>query len=318
MAKTALYNMEGAAIGEIELSDAIFASDVNVAAMHLVVRSYLAAQRQGTQSAKTRTEVRGGGRKIYRQKGTGNARHHGNRAPQFRHGGVVFAPKPRDYVIAVPKKVRRLAFKSALTSKLNDGDIIVVDCGMAFPGDDMYGIDCVIPDVTYLVKNHNRLRGLFITHGHEDHIGAVPYVLKELDVPIYTMPLTAALIELKLEEHDLLYNTQIFTKKVGSSFRLGAFTIEFINVNHSIPDAVALAIGTPIGTVIHTGDFKIDSTPIDGEVIDLARFGELGKQGVLALLADSTNVERPGYTMSERAVGATFKRQFTGLSLIHI
>ena len=127
MAKTALYNMEGAAIGEIELSDAIFASDVNVAAMHLVVRSYLAAQRQGTQSAKTRTEVRGGGRKIYRQKGTGNARHHGNRAPQFRHGGVVFAPKPRDYVIAVPKKVRRLAFKSALTSKLNDGDIIVVD-----------------------------------------------------------------------------------------------------------------------------------------------------------------------------------------------
>ena len=127
MAKTALYNMEGAAIGEIELSDAIFASDVNVAAMHLVVRSYLAAQRQGTQSAKTRTEVRGGGRKIYRQKGTGNARHHGNRAPQFRHGGVVFAPKPRDYVIAVPKKVRRLAFKSALTSKLQAGEIMVVD-----------------------------------------------------------------------------------------------------------------------------------------------------------------------------------------------
>ena len=127
MAKTALYNMEGAAIGEIELSDAIFASDVNVAAMHLVVRSYLAAQRQGTQSAKTRTEVRGGGRKIYRQKGTGNARHHGNRAPQFRHGGVVFAPKPRDYVIAVPKKVRRLAFKSAMTSKLQAGEIMVVD-----------------------------------------------------------------------------------------------------------------------------------------------------------------------------------------------
>ena len=127
MAKTALYNMEGAAIGEIELSDGIFAAPINTAAMHLVVRSYLAAQRQGTQSAKTRTEVRGGGRKIYRQKGTGNARHHGNRAPQFRHGGVVFAPKPRDYVIAVPKKVRRLAFKSAMTAKLNDGEIIVVD-----------------------------------------------------------------------------------------------------------------------------------------------------------------------------------------------
>ena len=127
MAKTALYNMEGAAIGEIELSDAIFASDVNVAAMHLVVRSYLAAQRQGTQSAKTRTEVRGGGRKIYRQKGTGNARHHGNRAPQFTHGGVVFAPKPRDYVVNVPKKVRRLALKGALTSKVNDGEMIVLD-----------------------------------------------------------------------------------------------------------------------------------------------------------------------------------------------
>ena len=127
MAKTALYNMEGAAIGEIELSDAIFASEINEAAMHLVVRSYLAAQRQGTQSAKTRSEVRGGGRKIYRQKGTGNARHHGNRAPQFTHGGVVFAPKPRDYVIAVPKKVRRLAFKSAMTSKLNAGEIVVVD-----------------------------------------------------------------------------------------------------------------------------------------------------------------------------------------------
>ena len=141
------------------------------------------------------------------------------------------------------------------------GDIIVVDCGMGFPDEDMYGVDMVLPDISYLKANASRVRGIIITHGHEDHIGAVPYVLKELDVPIYTMPLTAALIELKLEEHDLLYNTQIFTKKVGSSFRLGAFTIEFINVNHSIPDAVALAIGTPIGTVIHTGDFKIDVTP---------------------------------------------------------
>ena len=140
----------------------------------------------------------------------------------------------------------------------------------------------------------------------------MPYVLKELDVPIYTMPLTAALIELKLEEHDLLYNTQIFTKKVGSSFRLGAFTIEFINVNHSIPDAVALAIGTPIGTVIHTGDFKIDVTPIQGSMMDIARLGQLGNDGVLALLSDSTNVEKPGYSASERKVGASFNKLFMG------
>ena len=181
------------------------------------------------------------------------------------------------------------------------GDIIVVDCGMGFPDEDMYG-----------VANASRVRGIIITHGHEDHIGAVPYVLKELDVPIYTMPLTAALIELKLEEHDLLYNTQIFTKKVGSSFRLGAFTIEFINVNHSIPDAVALAIGTPLGTVIHTGDFKIDVTPIQGSMMDIARLGQLGNEGVLALLSDSTNVEKPGYSASERKVGASFNKLFMG------
>ena len=192
------------------------------------------------------------------------------------------------------------------------GDIIVVDCGMGFPDEDMYGVDMVLPDISYLKANASRVRGIIITHGHEDHIGAVPYVLKELDVPIYTMPLTAALIELKLEEHDLLYNTQIFTKKVGSSFRLGAFTIEFINVNHSIPDAVALAIGTPIGTVIHTGDFKIDVTPIQGSMMDLARLGQLGNEGVLALLSDSTNVEKPGYSASERKVGASFNKLFMG------
>ena len=143
-------------------------------------------------------------------------------------------------------------------------DIIVVDCGMGFPDEDMYGIDIVLPDISYLKANADRIRGLILTHGHEDHIGAVPYVLKDLDIPIYTTPLTAALVELKLEEHDLLYNTQIFTKKAGSVFRLGCFTIEFIHVNHSIPDSVALAIGTPLGTVIHTGDFKIDVTPISG------------------------------------------------------
>ena len=191
-------------------------------------------------------------------------------------------------------------------------DIIVVDCGLGFPDEDMYGIDIVIPDISYLKANAEKVRGIVITHGHEDHIGAVPYVIHDLNVPIYATPLTAALIELKLEEHDLLYNTQIFTKKVGSSFRLGAFTIEFINVNHSIPDAVALAIGTPIGTVIHTGDFKIDVTPIQGSMMDIARLGQLGNDGVLALLSDSTNVEKPGYSASERKVGASFNKLFMG------
>ena len=192
------------------------------------------------------------------------------------------------------------------------GEIIVVDCGMAFPGDDMYGIDLVIPDVSYLTKHKNRIRGLFITHGHEDHIGAIPYVLKQVNMPIYCTRLTAGLIRLKLEEHGLLKSTKIVTVESGMTVKAGKFSVEFIHVNHSIADSVAFAIHTGLGTVVHTGDFKIDSTPIDGEVIDLARFGELGKQGVLALLADSTNVERPGYTLSEKAVGATFIRQFTG------
>ncbi|MBR0199334.1 MAG: ribonuclease J [Oscillospiraceae bacterium] len=191
-------------------------------------------------------------------------------------------------------------------------DSIVVDCGMGFPDEDMYGIDVVLPDISYLKNNASRIRGIILTHGHEDHIGAVPYVLRELDVPIYTTPLTAALVELKLEEHDLLRNSQIFTKKAGSTFRLGAFTIEFIHVNHSIPDSVALAIKTPLGTVIHTGDYKIDVTPISGGMIDLTRFGELGNEGVLALMMDSTNVEKPGHSDSERKVGASFERLFVG------
>ena len=190
------------------------------------------------------------------------------------------------------------------------GEIIVVDCGMAFPGDDMYGIDCIIPDVTYLIKNKSRIRGLFITHGHEDHVGAIPYVLKQVNMPIYCTRFTAGLIKLKLEEHDLVKSTKVITVDAGKSVRAGKFTVEFIHVNHSIADSVAFAIHTRMGTVLHTGDFKIDSTPIDGEVIDLARLGELGKEGVLCLCADSTNVERPGYTMSESAVGQTFMRQF--------
>ena len=190
------------------------------------------------------------------------------------------------------------------------GEIIVVDCGMAFPGDDMYGIDSIIPDVTYLIKNKARIRGLFITHGHEDHIGAIPYVLKQVNMPIYCTRFTAGLIKLKLEEHDLVKSTKLITVDPGKTVRAGKFTVEFIHVNHSIADSVAFAIHTHLGTVVHTGDFKIDSTPIDGEVIDLARLGELGKEGVLALLADSTNAERPGFTPSEKKVGEAFSRQF--------
>ena len=190
------------------------------------------------------------------------------------------------------------------------GDIIVVDCGMGFPDDDMYGIDVVIPDVSYLIKNQSKIRGIFITHGHEDHIGALPYVLRSINAPIYATRMSMGLIRLKLEEHRLLSKTKLITCEAGDVVKAGKFSVEFIHVNHSIADSVAFAIHTGLGTVVHTGDFKIDSTPIDGEVIDLARFGELGKQGVLALLADSTNVERPGYTMSERTVGRTFNRLF--------
>ena len=192
------------------------------------------------------------------------------------------------------------------------GEMIVVDCGLAFPSDDMYGIDLIIPDVSYLVKNKSRIRGLFITHGHEDHIGAIPYVLRQVNMPVYCTRLTAGLIKLKLEEHGLLKSTKLITVEAGEMIKVGKFYVEFIHVNHSIADAVAFAIHTSMGVIIHTGDFKIDSTPIDGEVIFLGRFGELGKEGVLALLADSTNVERPGYTMSERIVGKTFERLFNG------
>ncbi|MCI9349410.1 MAG: ribonuclease J [Oscillibacter sp.] len=192
------------------------------------------------------------------------------------------------------------------------GEIIVVDCGMAFPDEDLYGIDCIIPDVSYLIKNRARIRGLFITHGHEDHVGAIPYVLKQVNMPIYCTRFTAGLIQLKLEEHGLVRSTKLITVDAGKTVRAGKFSVEFIHVNHSIADSVAFAIHTHMGTVVHTGDFKIDSTPIDGEVIDLARLGALGQSGVLALCADSTNVERPGYTLSERTVGQTFMRQFQG------
>ena len=189
-------------------------------------------------------------------------------------------------------------------------DILVVDCGMGFPDEEMYGVDLVIPDITYLVKNKERIRATVLTHGHEDHIGAVPYVLREVNVPIYATRLTAGLVELKLTEHKLLDKAEIHTLEAGQSFKAGCFKVEFIHVNHSIADAVALAIKTPVGLCIHTGDFKLDPTPIRDGIMDLGRLGTLGKEGVLALLSDSTNVEKPGYSVSESKVGLSFDNLF--------
>ena len=191
-----------------------------------------------------------------------------------------------------------------------EDSIIVVDCGLAFPGDDMLGIDLVIPDVSYLKQNIDKVKGFVITHGHEDHIGALPYILQQVNVPVYGTKLTIALIEHKLKEHNLLKNTKRKVMKHGQSVNLGCFRVEFIKTNHSIQDASALAIFSPVGIVLHTGDFKIDYTPVFGDPIDLQRFAELGKKGVLAMLADSTNATRPGFTMSERSVGKTFDTIF--------
>ena len=188
--------------------------------------------------------------------------------------------------------------------------IIIVDCGLAFPSDDMLGIDLVIPDVTYLKQNISKVKGFVITHGHEDHIGALPYILKEINVPVYGTKLTIALIENKLKEHNLLKSTKRKVIRHGQSVNLGCFRVEFIKTNHSISDASALAIFSPAGTIIHTGDFKIDYTPVFGDAIDLQRFAELGKKGVLALLCDSTNATRPGFTASARTVGKTFDSIF--------
>lgn len=192
-----------------------------------------------------------------------------------------------------------------------DNEIIVVDCGIAFPEDDMLGIDLVIPDVSYLVKNSKRVKGIILTHGHEDHIGALPYVLKDLKVPVYGTRLTLALVEHKLNEHKMLEQTKLKRVKAGTTITVGKFKIEFINTVHSIADSVALAIRTPIGVVIHTSDFKLDYAPIEGRPMDVGRFAELGKQGVLALLSDSTNAERPGYSLGERTIGDTLEEFFS-------
>mgnify|MGYP000312557011 CR=1 FL=1 len=192
-----------------------------------------------------------------------------------------------------------------------EDSIIVVDCGLSFPEDDMLGIDLVIPDVTYLKENLDRVKGFFITHGHEDHIGAIPYVLRDVNVPIYATKLTMGIIEHKLREHNMLTKVKRKVVKYGQHINLGCFRVEFIKTNHSIQDAAALAIYSPAGIVVHTGDFKVDYTPVFGDAIDLQRFGEIGKKGVLALMCDSTNAERPGFTMSEKSVGATFDEIFS-------
>ena len=193
-----------------------------------------------------------------------------------------------------------------------EDEIVLVDCGLEFPDDDMLGVDIVIPDVTYLVRNKNKIKGLFITHGHEDHIGAIPYVLKQVNMPIYATRLTAKLIEHKLEEHRLLRTTKLSIVEQGQIINAGKMSVEFIRSSHSIPDACMLAIHTPAGVVVHTGDFKVDYTPIDGQIIDFARLAELGSKGVLALLADSTNSERKGFTLSEKSIGPVFDSLFEG------
>ena len=191
-----------------------------------------------------------------------------------------------------------------------DGDMFLRDCGMAFPDGEMLGVDLVLPDFTYIERNKDKIKGIVLTHGHEDHIGALPYLLRKLNIPMYGTSLTLGLVGSKLKEHNLQSKAKMNVVKPGQRIKLGCMTIEFIHVNHSIPDAVGLAIHTPGGTIIHTGDFKIDCTPITGDMIDLARFGELGNEGVLALMADSTNAERPGYTVTEQKVVNSFEMFF--------
>ena len=197
-----------------------------------------------------------------------------------------------------------------MTAMEYDDELIVVDCGIAFPDDDMYGVDLIIPEVSYLIENQEKVKGLFITHGHEDHIGAIPFILKQINIPIYATRLTVGLIENKLKEHGLLQTTQLNIVKPRETIKFNHLEVEFIRNTHSIADSCALAIHSPVGIIFHTGDFKIDHTPIDGEPMDLERISELSKQGILLLMSDSTNVERKGYTMSEKAIGDTFLKLF--------
>ena len=226
------------------------------------------------------------------------------------YGGIMLKKKQNSKLKIIPLGgLEQIGMN--ITAFEYEDSIIVVDCGLSFPEDDMLGIDLVIPDVTYLKENLDRVKGFFITHGHEDHIGAIPYVLRDVNVPIYATKLTMGIIEHKLREHNMLTKVKRKVVKYGQHINLGCFRVEFIKTNHSIQDAAALAIYSPAGIVVHTGDFKVDYTPVFGDAIDLQRFGEIGKKGVLALMCDSTNAERPGFTMSEKSVGATFDEIFS-------
>ena len=238
----------------------------------------------------------------------------GNYKPQFRSQGKPALKRPRKNNSGSKLKIIPLGGLEQIGMNITafeyEDSIVVVDCGLAFPEDDMPGIDLVIPDITYLKENISKVKGFVITHGHEDHIGALPYVLKEVNAPIYSTKLTLALISNKLKEHNLTKTTKLKEVKHGQVINLGDFDIEFIKTNHSIQDASALAIYSPVGIVVHTGDFKVDYTPVFGDAIDLQRFAEIGRKGVLALMCDSTNAERPGFTMSERTVGHVFDNLF--------
>ena len=238
----------------------------------------------------------------------------GNYKPQFRGQGKPALKRPRKNINGSKLKIIPLGGLEQIGMNITafeyEDSIVVVDCGLAFPEDDMPGIDLVIPDITYLKENISKVKGFVITHGHEDHIGALPYVLKEVNAPIYSTKLTLALISNKLKEHNLTKTTKLKEVKHGQVINLGDFAIEFIKTNHSIQDASALAIYSPVGIVVHTGDFKVDYTPVFGDAIDLQRFAEIGRKGVLALMCDSTNAERPGFTMSERTVGHVFDNLF--------
>lgn len=238
----------------------------------------------------------------------------GNYKPQFRGQGKPALKRPRKNNNGSKLKIIPLGGLEQIGMNITafeyEDSIVIVDCGLAFPEDDMPGIDLVIPDITYLKENISKVKGFVITHGHEDHIGALPYVLKEVNAPIYSTKLTLALISNKLKEHNLTKTTKLKEVKHGQVINLGDFAIEFIKTNHSIQDASALAIYSPVGIVVHTGDFKVDYTPVFGDAIDLQRFAEIGRKGVLALMCDSTNAERPGFTMSERTVGHVFDNLF--------
>lgn len=253
---------------------------------------------------------RGDSAKKEKNPGSKAAAQAGEKAPSTREN----RPRKRRETRKTPVRIIPLGGLNEIGKNMTvyecANDMFIVDCGLAFPDETMLGVDIVIPDFTYVIKNRDRVRGVFITHGHEDHIGGLPYLLKELNVPVYGTKLTLGLIKNKLKEHGLVNQVRLMECKPGDTIKAGCMAVEFIRVNHSIPDACALAIHTPAGIIIQTGDFKVDYTPIEGGIIDLARFGELGGKGVLALLPDSTNIELPGSTPSERTVGESFNKLF--------